>query len=240
MITVGNTNIELVEFAKKALKDNYGYCLGAFCQVLTPAVYVQKLQQGYGVGAYNTKHKVYLNGFMNKRVTDCYGLVKGFLWWNNGNVQYNAKQDRNENGAYTAAKEKGPLSTMPEIPGLILHMTGHAGIYIGNGEFIECVGSPVGMRKGKIVNGKVTSGSKFTHWFKDDYIRYVEVDNMGKIFKDVDDNRWSAKYIEAANKLGIVTGDDKGNYNPTNNLTREEAAVIAVRTYEAITGKKVL
>ena len=175
------TNIELVEFAKKALQENWGYCLGSFGNILIPSFLQQKMSQGGGVGAYNAKHKDYLNKFINKRVTDCYGLIKAFVWWNNGQVKYVASQDRNQEGAYTAAKEKGTLATIPEIPGLILWMKGHAGIYIGNGEFIECVGAPVGMRKGKIVNGVVSSGSKFTHWFKDTYVDYVEVNDKVKL-----------------------------------------------------------
>ena len=67
-----------------------------------------------------------------------------------------------------------------------------------------------------------------------------EVRNMGKVFKDVPDNRWSAKYIEAAKELDIIRGDNEGNFNPTEPLSREEAAVIAVRTYEKITGNKVI
>lgn len=191
------TNIELVEFAKKALVENWGYALGAFGNILTPSFLNQKLSQGGGVGAYNTRHRSYLNTYINKRVTDCYGLVKACVWWNNDSVNptYNKNRlmDRNQEGAYNAAKEKGPLNTIPEIPGLILWMRGHAGIYIGDGEFIECVGAPVGMRKGKIVNGRITSGSKFTHWFKDTYINYVgplkptppigPVNNFHKIIK---------------------------------------------------------
>lgn len=67
-----------------------------------------------------------------------------------------------------------------------------------------------------------------------------EVRNMGKVFKDVPDNRWSAKYIEAAKELDIIRGDNEGNFNPSEPLSREEAAVIAVRTYEKITGNKVI
>ncbi len=175
------TNIELVEFTKKALSENWGYCLGSFGNILTTSFLQQKMTQGNGVGTYNTRHKAYLNTYINKRVSDCYGLVKAFAWWNNGQVKYVASQDRNQEGAYKAAKEKGTLATMPEIPGLILWMKGHVGIYIGNGEFIECVGAPVGMRKGKIQGGKVVSGSKFTHWFKDTYIEYAEVEDKVKL-----------------------------------------------------------
>lgn len=177
------TNTKLVEFVKKALAENWGYCLGTFGNILTPTLLDQKMKQGYGVGEYNLRHKDYLNKYINKRVSDCYGLVKAFVWWNNGSVKYNLSQDRNQEGAYSAAKEKGILSTIPEIPGLVLWMKGHAGIYIGNGEFIECKGAPTGMFKGKIENGKVVKGSPFTHWFKDTYITYVE-EPKAKTLKD--------------------------------------------------------
>ena len=171
-------NRGLVEFAEKALTEKWGYCLGTFGNILTPSLLDQKMKQGYGVGAYNTKHRAYLQQFIGKRVSDCYGLVKAYIWWSGSNPKYNAIEDRNQEMAYRAAKEKGPLNTIPEIPGLILWMPGHAGIYIGNGEFIECVGAPIGMRKGIIKSGRVVAGSKFTHWFKDTYITYKGKDTI--------------------------------------------------------------
>lgn len=163
----------LVDYVKKALKEDWGYVLGTYGQILTPAVLRAKQNQGYGVGAYNRRHNTYVRKYLNKRVSDCYGLVKGFLWTDkNGKVTYDGRMDRNQEMAYNAAKEKGTIANIPEIPGLVLWMKGHAGIYIGNGEFIEIAGVPVGMRKGKITNGKVTRGSKFTHWFKDTFIDY--------------------------------------------------------------------
>ena len=169
---MNRTNRGLVQFAETALAEKWGYCLGTFGQVLTSSLLSQKMVQGFGVGVYNTRHKSYLLGFIGKRVSDCYGLVKAYLWWDGTNPKYNAKQDVNQEGAYAAAKEKGPLKTLPEVPGLVLWMKGHAGIYIGNGEFIECVGAPIGMRKGLIKNGAVVAGSRFTHWFKDVNIQY--------------------------------------------------------------------
>jgi len=168
------TNTGLVAYAKKALAENYGYCLGTYGQILTEAVLNSKCAQGGGVGEYNTKHKNYLRAFLNRRVSDCYGLIKGYCWGypDNGKYASNGFADRNQESAYNAAKQKGTLATMPEIPGIILWLKGHAGIYIGNGEFIECAGAPTGMFKGKIQNGRVTSGSRFTHWFMDTYINY--------------------------------------------------------------------
>lgn len=67
-----------------------------------------------------------------------------------------------------------------------------------------------------------------------------EVRNVGKLYKDVPDDRWSIKHLEAADKLNFVNPDAEGNFRPKDPLTREEAAVIAVRIYEATTGKKVV
>lgn len=89
------------------------------------------------------------------------------------------------------------------------------------------------------------------HWFsrfsksmdtvRRDVALRLKGDNiMGSVFKDVKDNRWSAKHIKAAKELGIIEGTGDGNFNPTGNLTREQSAVIMVRLYEKITGKKVV
>ena len=203
-------NKGLVEFAEKALAEKWGYCLGTFGNILTPALLDQKMKQGYGVGVYNTRHVAYLRTFLGKRVSDCYGLVKAYIWWSGSNPKYNTIEDRNQEMAYRAAKEKGPLNTIPEIPGLILWMPGHAGIYIGNGEFIECVGAPTGMRKGIIKDGRVVAGSKFTHWFKDTYIEYKE--EIGKL--DLIINGKPRK-INGVNKGGITYIRVDGEEIPT-------------------------
>ena len=169
-----NTNIDLSNHAKMALAENWRYALGGYGRVITPQLVDALCVQGGGVGTYNTKHRAYLLSAVGNRCSDCYGLLKSLIWWNGGNVKYDAAQDRNQEMAYAAATVKGTLASMPEISGLVLWMKGHAGIYTGDGEFIECTGAPVGMRKGKITNGKVTVGSKFTHWFKDTYIRYPD------------------------------------------------------------------
>lgn len=175
------TNTGLVELAKKAQSEKWGYVNGTYGNILTQTLMNQKCSQTGGVGEYNTYWKdKYIKNFVGKRVSDCYGLVKAYVWWTGENSSpiYNSNGciDRNQEGAYAAAKEKGSLSTMPEIPGIVLWMKGHVGIYVGNGEFIECAGCPVGTRKGTVKNGVITSGSKFTHWFKDNWITYVETE----------------------------------------------------------------
>jgi cell wall-associated NlpC family hydrolase len=166
------TNTALVAHCKKALAEGWFYLWGSFAQIATKAVIDNNIRQYPD----NARWRSYASKAIGKtRVCDCYGLVKSFLWWtgDKSNPKYNAVQDINTLGAYNRAREKGILRTMPETPGLILYTPGHVGVYIGDGEFIECVGGGVGMRRGTIENGAITSGSRFTHWFKDTNITYV-------------------------------------------------------------------
>ncbi|WP_053956540.1 S-layer homology domain-containing protein [Inediibacterium massiliense] len=61
-----------------------------------------------------------------------------------------------------------------------------------------------------------------------------EVKNMGKIFVDVDEKKWSAPYIQKAYELEIMKGYEDGTFKPSNPLTREEAAVLIVKLYEKL------
>lgn len=45
--------------------------------------------------------------------------------------------DIGANQMYYNAKESGPISTMPDIPGLAVWHEGHIGVYIGGGQVIE-------------------------------------------------------------------------------------------------------
>jgi hypothetical protein len=167
------TNIGLAVHCEKALKEKWFYLWGGSGQISTQELINQKaIQYPKDVAPW----KAYLQKSIGvTRVCDCYGLVKGYLWWvdDKSNPKYNSRQDTNTSGAYTKAKEKGEISTLPEVVGLVLYMQGHVGVYMGNGRFIELMGGGVGAFEGATTNGKITKGSKFTHWFKDINISYV-------------------------------------------------------------------
>lgn len=44
-------------------------------------------------------------------------------------------------------------------------------------------------------------------------------------------------YVDLLTRLGIVTGDDNGNFNPTANITRAEMAVIMNKTYDLLSNE---
>ena len=235
-MSASKTNIGLVDHVEMALAQKWGYVLGTWGQVLTPTILEQKRKQcGDGVERYLDFINEY---WIGHRTSDCVGTIKSYLWWTPTGPVYDSTTDVSADGMYDAAKVKDPLSSLPEIPGLCVRKPGHIGVYIGNGWVIESKGTKYGVVRTPL---RGIGANSWTHWLECPYIEYIkEETNVGKAFKDVDDNRWSAKYIEAAKELGLVSGNDDGTFNPSGNLTREQGAVLMVKLYEKITGKKVV
>ncbi len=48
---------------------------------------------------------------------------------------------------------------------------------------------------------------------------------------------WAEKDINELSEMGIVLGDEKGNFRPDDKITRAEAAVMIRRAVRFITGK---
>lgn len=184
------TNIGLVDHVKKALTEKWGYVYGTYGQVLTENLLQAKLKQ------YPNNIKQYESfiraNWLGKRATDCVGLIKSYMWWTNNGPAYNPKTDVSANGMYLAAKEKGNIDTMPDIPGLCVHRDGHIGVYIGNGQVIESKGTKYGVVKTPL---KGTGSNNWQHWLKCPYIEYVE---------EKDELKEALDYI--CNKSGIMPG----------------------------------
>lgn len=131
----------------------------------------------------------------NIRTFDCIGLIKCFLWhdYSTTNAYYYGKTapDKNCEGYFNMATEKGPINTIPEVPGIIVYQKGHVGIYIGNGEVIEATaafGSKVvkSYFKGFHTGNKRTT---WTHWFKLPQLTYeVEKTDEEKHAEEVANN----------------------------------------------------
>ena len=153
----------LIEYAKAQLGRPYWY--GTFGQAASKALYDQKKNQ------YPRQYEWEYDGATAK-VHDCVGLIKGYSWYDidTDRIVYvsNGHPDIGADRLYSDAQEKGPMSTMPEIPGLILHAEGHVGIYIGGGYAIEAMGTRYGVVKTRVDN------RSWTGWCKSPYITYIE------------------------------------------------------------------
>lgn len=140
-------NLDLVQWAIAAEAAGWGYVWGTFGQVLTRDALAAKVAQyPDNVGIYEEYIRSH---YLGKRTADCAGFIKGYCWYNSetDSVNYatNGMPDLGANQMYQTATVKGPISTMPEIPGLAVWHQGHIGVYIGNGYAIEAMGTRYGI-----------------------------------------------------------------------------------------------
>lgn len=164
------TNLGLVEWAKTAYDSGWGYVWGTYGQVMSEKLLAAKMAQyPDNVGIYEDYIR---ENYMGKHVADCIGLIKGYSWYDpeTGNITYatNGMPDIGADQIYYRADVKGPISTLPEVPGLILHAPGHVGIYVGDGYVIHASGTKVGVVRTAV------SGGGWTDWLENPYITYVD------------------------------------------------------------------
>ena len=160
------TNTGLVNYAKAQLGKPYWY--GTFGNTATQSLLTAKTKQ-YPGHYTNGRMKKY-NSQIGERVHDCVGLIKGYPWSESETAtpKYNSSQDVSANGMLGKCKEQGKIATIPEIPGVLVFMSGHVGIYIGNGYVIEARGFDYGVVK------TLLKDRNWTHWGKCPYITYTD------------------------------------------------------------------
>lgn len=202
---MAKTNIGLVEYAKVQLGLPYWY--GTFGQIGTEALHNSKAAQYPKY--YNRKN--YSQGWAHqygKRVHDCVGLIKGYLWSDTPTSvpKYKAAQDLSADGMINACKTKGPLKTMPEVAGLLVHYKGHIGVYIGDGWVIEARGHNYGVVKTKLTD------RGWKTWGYCPFISYataapVKTANNKSYFKKCD-----SKYTSIVDALGSIGANSGYSY----------------------------
>jgi len=172
-IDLSNTdknNLDLVKWAQMAYDNKWGYVWGSHGNVLT-ANELKRLEKTFGSHV-TDKEKYIKSHWLGRRTSDCVGLIKGYGWYDetSGTIKYgaNGMKDVTADGMFNAAVEKGPISTMPDIPGIAVWHQGHIGVYIGNGYVIHAANTYDG-----VIKTPITS-SGWTHWLKVPYINYIE------------------------------------------------------------------
>lgn len=159
---------DLAAFAEEAWRHRWGYVWGTFGRELDEALLAEKCAQyPDGVGGQEAFIRAH---WLGHRAADCIGLLKAYCWFepDTGGIGYatGAMPDIGTDDLYEAASEKGPIDTIPEIPGVIVYAEGHVGIYIGDGYVIDAKDTETGVVKTKL------SQRHFTHWLKCPYISY--------------------------------------------------------------------
>ena len=165
------TNKEFTLFCKSAKDKPVKYMWGDYGRPISTATITAKAKQypDHYTAAYQSE----LAATISKGGIgcDCTGLIKWFLW-TDGNIEqppkYDGATDNSASGWYNKAKVRGLIATLPEREGLILSYSGHCGVYIGNGQVIECT-------KGKYGNGVVQTkltDRAWEKWCECPYISY--------------------------------------------------------------------
>ena len=198
------TNTGLVKHSKMALTEKWGYVWGTFGQVLTTRLFNEKMiQYPRELGGYKD---FIVAKWLNKRTADCIGLIKSYIWWNGSNPSYTPSTDVSANGMYKIAIEKGPIESMPNIPGLCLWKDGHIGVYIGDDQVIEAHGTKFGVLQTPL---KGNGSSPWTHWLKCPFITYEVRKTYIEIINECSNgsvDRW-IKGIDTAKAAAKATGD---------------------------------
>ncbi len=174
-VITGKTNSGLVKYAIAQLGLPYWY--GTFGQTATASLYASKRKQ------YPELYK-YWSDFpeqYGKRVHDCVGLIKGYMWSASATAapKYNLLQDKSAAGMYSASKLKGTIDSFPLHVGQLVYKSSkktdakkihHVGVYIGGGYVVEAKGHEWGVVKTKL------DGAGWTHWSQCPYIADDEGD----------------------------------------------------------------
>ena len=163
-------NLDLVCWARFARSHHWGYVWGTYGQVLT-AEYLNAKAEQYPEEVGGMRDFIQTH-WVGGRAADCIGLIKGYGWLNpqTHEIEYatNGFPDVGANGIFRNATEKGPIRTIPEVPGVAVWTDGHIGIYIGDGAVIEAMGTRYGVVETRLADGP------WTHWLKIPYITYLE------------------------------------------------------------------
>lgn len=168
---MAKTNTGLVAYAKAQLGRPYWY--GCFGQTSSVALYKSKkaqYPQQYGWSCTNNQPGTSPAKQLGVKVHDCVGLIKGYLWCASvdGAPTYKASQDVSANGMLSVCKKKGKIGTMPDVPGVLVFLPGHVGVYIGGGYVIEAKGHRYGVVKTAL------KGRGWTDWGYCPWITYEE------------------------------------------------------------------
>lgn len=170
----GKTNIGLINFCMNALEAGSGYVYGAYGQDVTMS-FLRRQQALYrtdpAANLSDSKIDFIFDTYAGKPAFDAAGLIKAYAWLDEdtGVIRYstNGFGDVGTTGMLESAEISGEIASIPEIPGLVVCMEGHIGVYIGNGEVIEAKGNRDGVVKTQLAEGA------WTRWMQVPGITYL-------------------------------------------------------------------
>ena len=147
---MAKTNSGLVDYCRAQL--GLPYWFGTFGQTASASLYASKKKQ---YPKYYTASD--FSAQFGKRVHDCAGLIKGYLWsaTPTSSPKYNAATDYGATAFYVHCNKKGTIDTFDKVPGRLVFKgkpgkMSHVGVYVGDGKIIEAKGHKYGVVESKL------------------------------------------------------------------------------------------
>lgn len=250
------TGYELADTARKiATEYKTLYVKGCFGAPLTAAN-----KRRYLAYAYNERRQSMIFAATPDTFGfDCVCLIKGILWGWNGNKNatyggarycYNRIPDIGEDVMITRCTEKS--RDFERVPvGAMLWMSGHCGIYVGDGLAAEATPKwKNGVQLTAVGNIRQKDGydcRTWTMWGKLPWVEYKEAEEVTQEQFDAMMDDWLKR--RAALKIsnyaqeavawgvanGLLSGDENGNMMPQSFVKRQDLMLILKRLCEKIT-----
>lgn len=171
------TSKELVSYFGDAVEEGWGYVWG-----LNGELYSRSLAEKYHAEKKSTSEYrdpatywlVDCAKWIGKMAADCSGGIVGAI--RTVDQKY---IDRSANLFYAQCVKRGPIATIPEIPGLCVWRDGHIGVYEGSGNVLEFRGTGYGAVRTKLKD------RDFTNWGQLRDIQYESEEEtvMAKVIK---------------------------------------------------------
>lgn len=173
-MSIARTNINLAKFCLEVVGAPYWF--GTFGQQANRSLYNSKKSQYPDYYPPRSWTESSFTDDFGKRVTDCAGLIKWFLWSDNmanKSPTYKASEDWGANTMWLKCKERGSIGSLPENKIGILVFKGsnsiknHVGVIVDNyGTVVEAKGHAYGTIKSK--------AKDWGYWGKFDLITYED------------------------------------------------------------------
>lgn len=174
---------------------------------------------------------------------DCVCLIKGILWGWKGSTNHiyggatycsNGVPDIGADSIINVCTDvKSTWSLQDMVPGELLWKTGHVGIYIGNGQAVEC--TPSWQNKVQISNVQNLGFNSYPArtWTKHGKLPYVSYD-APLPFEDVPGDAWYYEDLSLCYKEGLIKGTDATHFSPAASVTRAQLVTALARIMRRI------
>lgn len=247
-MTVKN-NLELVKYLKSKLELPTIYMLGGIGRMLTNAMVDARIAKGDKHT--KTNEKIIRAAVGKAYAFDCNALAKASQWEiSPGVIKYDAKIDLGSKSLYNLSKKKGPINTMPDLPGLIVWTAdlGHMGFYIekknGINQYIEATPAwkAWGVTTSADKDHPQGHNRKWAYWGEYHLIDYVQqvqkpdID-LDRVAREVIYGTWG-NGVDRINRLTKAGYDYSAVQKRVNEIIREQKDNTTERiAQEVITGK---